>query len=112
MALLIIAIILGGLKLAEVGPFGPMSWWWPGAFLAGAATWWAIADATGMTQRRAMNQMDEKKLKRRERDMEALGLNTRREKRLQSIREGRRRAMSSEERESVSPDVHETGRKK
>ena len=39
-----------------------------------AAVWWAFSDATGLTQRRAIKKMDERKAKRRERDMRNLGL--------------------------------------
>lgn len=111
MAALILALILGGLKLAEIGPFAGMSWWWVIACFGLAAVWWAVADATGMTQRRAIQKMEDRKADRRERDMEALGLNTRRAKRLQSIKDGKRRSLSAEEREALSPDTHETRRK-
>lgn len=111
MAALILGLILGGLKLADIGPFAGMSWWWVIACFGAAAVWWAIADSTGMTQRRAIEKMEERKSKRRERDMEALGLNTRRERRLQSIKEAKRRALSADERQALSPDTHETRRK-
>ena len=111
MAALILALILGGLKLAEIGPFAGMSWWWVIACFGAAAVWWAVADATGMTQRRAIQKMEDRKAERRERDMEALGLNTRRAKRLQSIKDAKRRALSADEREAISPDRHETRRK-
>lgn len=108
---LVIGILLGALKLLEIGIFANMSWWWVGGCFFAAALWWHIADSTGMTQRRAVQKMDERKAKRRERDMEALGLNTRRAKRLQAIKDGRRRAMSPEQRDDIAPDRHETGRK-
>jgi len=38
-----------------------------------AALWWAWADASGRTQRKAMRAMDERKAARREQQMEALG---------------------------------------
>ncbi|MGQ3052062.1 MAG: TIGR04438 family Trp-rich protein [Roseateles sp.] len=38
-----------------------------------AAAWWAWADASGLTQRKAMQSMDERKAARREQQMEALG---------------------------------------
>lgn len=40
---------------------------------AGAALWWMWADASGRTQRKAMQAMDERKAARREQQMEALG---------------------------------------
>ena len=44
--------------------------------------------------------------------MEALGLNTRRSKRLEAIRSAHRRAQTPEQRESVSPDTNEDGRRR
>jgi hypothetical protein len=44
--------------------------------------------------------------------MEALGLNTRRARRLDAIKTAHRRAQTPEERESLSPDVNEEGRKR
>lgn len=39
----------------------------------GAALWWSWADASGRTQRKAMQAMDERKAARREQHMVALG---------------------------------------
>ncbi len=39
-----------------------------------AALWWAFADSTGLTQKRAIRRMEERALKRRERDLRNLGL--------------------------------------
>jgi len=66
-------VVLLILKLAEVGPVGGWSWWVVLAPFACAAAWWAWADATGYTKRRAMDRMDAKKAERRRRNMEALG---------------------------------------
>lgn len=38
-----------------------------------AFAWWALADATGLTQRKAMESLDARKAARREQQMEALG---------------------------------------
>jgi small Trp-rich protein len=35
--------------------------------------WWAWSDATGLTQRKAMDSLDAKKAARRQQQMEALG---------------------------------------
>ena len=100
------------LKIAGIGPFADMSWWWVALPFAAITVWWAFADASGWTQRRAMDRMEDRKVKRRERDMEALGLNTRRSKRLEAIRSAHRRAQTPEQRESVSPDANEDGRRR
>jgi small Trp-rich protein len=39
----------------------------------GAVLWWAWADGSGRTQRKAMQAMDDRKAARREQQMEALG---------------------------------------
>ncbi len=38
-----------------------------------AAAWWWFADVTGLTQKRAMDQLDAKKEARRQKQLEALG---------------------------------------
>ena len=80
MAFLGLGLLLLGLKLAEYGPVATWSWW--GVLLPfGLATaWWAFADSIGLTQRRAMDKMDAKKVDRRQRNMEALGLGPRRDR--------------------------------
>jgi len=73
-----VGLLLLGLKVAEYGPVGAWSWWWVLAPFALAAAWWAWADASGYTKRRAMDRMDAKKAARRLRNMEALGTEPRR----------------------------------
>jgi small Trp-rich protein len=87
MAFLIVGVLLLVLKMAEVGPFANLGWAWVLAPFGLAAAWWAFADSTGLTQRRAIRKMDERKAARRERDMKALGLDVRREKRIRVLRE-------------------------
>ena len=65
-------LVIGGLLLAVamvIAPFGL------------AVAWWAYADSTGLTQRRAIAKMEKRKADRRQRDMEALGLGIQRDKR-------------------------------
>jgi small Trp-rich protein len=78
MPLVIIGVLLLAAKWADVGPTAAWSWWWVLSPFAGAVAWWAFSDATGITQRRAMRKMDERKAERRERSMAQLGLDTRR----------------------------------
>ena len=66
-------VALLALKLIDVTPVAAWSWWIILSPFALAAAWWAYADATGFTQRKAMKQMDEKKAARRDKQMEALG---------------------------------------
>lgn len=82
MLFLLIGVILLVMNWTGVGP--PANWdfnllgdlWkfaWP--FIA-ALAWWAWSDSTGRTQRKAMDRMEQKKVDRREKAMEALGLGT------------------------------------
>jgi small Trp-rich protein len=78
MVFVVVGLLLLGLKVAEVAPVGAWSWWIVLSPFACAAVWWAWADATGYTKRRAMDRMDAKKEDRRRRNMEALGTGPRR----------------------------------
>jgi small Trp-rich protein len=78
MPLVIVGVLLLLAWWAELGPFGKLPWWVPLLPFLGAAIWWHFADATGWTQRRAMRKMDERKVKRREGQIESLGLGTKR----------------------------------
>lgn len=112
MVFVVIGVLLVVLKLAGLGPFEELSWLWVLAPFGAAVAWWAVADSTGFTQRRAMERMEERKVKRRERDMEALGLNTRRARRAEAVLTAHRRTQTPDERQSRSPDVNEDGRRR
>lgn len=73
MGFVVIGVLLVALKWAEVGFFGGLSWWLVLLPFPLAVVWWSWSDATGMTQRRQMQKMDEKKAARREKAMAALG---------------------------------------
>ena len=113
MAFMFLGILLLVLKVTEYGPVAEWGWVWVLLPFGLAAAWWAFADSTGLTQRRAIRKIDERKDKRRATQMEALGLNTtRRETRVRAARETARRGQSRDEREEVSPDTNETGRQR
>jgi small Trp-rich protein len=78
MYLIVIGVLLLVLKLADFGPVGQWSWWVVLAPFGAAAIWWAWADASGWSKRRAMDKMQERKDERRRRNMEALGTQPRR----------------------------------
>ncbi|MDH4051371.1 MAG: TIGR04438 family Trp-rich protein [Rubrivivax sp.] len=78
MAFLILGLALLGMKAAEFGPVAAWPWWAVLLPFGLAVLWWAFADSTGLTQRRAIEKMDRRKAERRERDMEKLGLGTKR----------------------------------
>ena len=75
---LLLGITLILLKYLEVGPVANWSWWWVLSHFAAAVAWWAWADATGYTKRKAMEKMDQRKQDRINKHKEALGMKTRR----------------------------------
>lgn len=80
MLFLILGVLLLVLKMAELGPVAGWSWWVVLAPFALAASWWAFADSIGLTQRRAMDKMERAKADRRSRNLEALGMGPRRDR--------------------------------
>lgn len=93
MAFLLLGLALLGLKIAEIGPVATLSWWLVLAPFALAVAWWGFADSSGLTQRRAIEKMERRKVERRQRDMEALGMTTHRDKQA-------RRAQASDRRDA------------
>jgi small Trp-rich protein len=76
MGFVLIGVLLLVLKLGGWVQFHPDDFWAWAIVLAPfglAAAWWAWADASGHTQRKAMQAMDAKKAARRDKQMEALG---------------------------------------
>ncbi|MGE8442353.1 MAG: TIGR04438 family Trp-rich protein [Comamonas testosteroni] len=78
MYLLGLAIVLSLLKLAQIGPVAGWSWWPILAVYGAAAAWWAWADASGYTKRKAMEKMDQRKKERIERQKQAMAPGQRR----------------------------------
>ncbi|BCN40262.1 hypothetical protein ALDI51_35810 [Alicycliphilus denitrificans] len=75
---LLLGVLLMLLKYLEIGPVANWSWWWVLSPFAVAAAWWAWADATGYTKRKAMEKMEQRKKNRIDRHKEALGMRPRR----------------------------------
>ncbi len=75
---LLLGVVLILLKYLEVGPVAGWSWWWVLSPFAAAVTWWAWADATGYTKRKAMEKMDQRKQDRIDKQKNALGMKARR----------------------------------
>ena len=80
MPMVIIGVLLLVVKLAEFGPFANMSWWIVAAPFAAAVLWWNFADNSGLTKKREIDKMEQRKVDRRANAMEALGMSTRRVK--------------------------------
>ncbi len=74
MWLVVVGVVLAGLKLLDVAYVSAWPWWLVLAPFALAALWWKLADATGITQRRAMEREDQRAAKRREAQFESLGM--------------------------------------
>jgi small Trp-rich protein len=80
MWLVVIAVILIALKAGDVGFAATWPWWAVLSPLAGALVWWAYADASGYTKRREMDKLEAKKVERRRKSLEALGIDRDRQK--------------------------------
>ncbi|MBN9371525.1 MAG: hypothetical protein ABS53_10930 [Hydrogenophaga sp. SCN 70-13] len=76
MYLLGLGIALLLMKYLEFGPVAEWSWWIVLAPFALAAAWWAWADFSGYTKRKAVEKMDQKKRDRLDKQREALGIKT------------------------------------
>lgn len=78
MYLLGLSLLILALKYFEIGPVATWSWWWVLAPFAATALWWAWADSTGYTKRKAMEKMDQRKKERIERQKQAMAPGQRR----------------------------------
>ena len=87
MPLVLIGALLLLCKLFEVGPVGDWSWWIILAPFGAAVLWWEFSDSTGLTQRKAIDKMEQRKAERREKAMVNLGLDHRRERQVSQARE-------------------------
>ena len=80
MPLVIVGLLLLVAKWAEFGPFANWSWWVVLAPFPLAAVWWHFADSTGLTQKRAIEKMEQRKRDRRDKALSALGMDPRRDR--------------------------------
>lgn len=72
MYLLVLGLVLMALKFLAWGPVAQWSWWLVLTPLALTVVWWALADATGYTKRKAMQEEDKRLEQRRARTKKAL----------------------------------------
>ena len=72
MWMLLIALLLTLLKYLEIGPLAEVSWWWLLVPYGITAAWWSYADASGLTKRREVDKEEERRLKRIDRQKQAL----------------------------------------
>lgn len=91
---IVLGVLLVAMKLADFGPVAVWDWWWVLSPFAAAAAWWAYADSTGLTKKREMDKLEDKKLERRRRAMEALGIDREQQKKGEAAQRARRAAVN------------------
>ena len=80
MLFVLIGIVVIGLNLANVGPFGAWNWDFFGDLwkfcvpFAFALAWWVWSDKSGLNKRREMERMEKKKSARRKENLVSLGI--------------------------------------
>lgn len=77
MYLLVLGLVLMVMKYFGVAPVATISWWWVLSPFALAAAWWAWADASGYTRRKAMEREDQRRKSRIDRQKEAMAASQR-----------------------------------
>lgn len=68
-----LGLVLLAMKFLEIGPVAAWNWWVVLAPFGLAVVWWAWADASGYTKRKAMEREDARRKDRIERNREAMG---------------------------------------
>jgi len=96
MPLVVIGVLLLLGWWLDIGPLGRTPWWGLCLPFLGAVLWWEFADSTGWTQRRAIDRMEKRKVDRREKAMDALGLSRRRERQVTRAQVDRARSVSAD----------------
>lgn len=91
---IVIGVLLVALKLADLGPVAVWAWWVVLIPFGCAALWWAFADSSGLTKKREMDKLEEKKVERRRKAMEALGIDRTRQDRESAAMRARRAAVA------------------
>lgn len=89
---IVLGVLLIALKLADVGFAAEWTWWAVLSPFALAAVWWAYADSSGLTKKREMDKIEDKKAARRRKNMEALGMDANRQKADEAAMRARRNA--------------------
>lgn len=74
MGFVLIGTLLALLKYFAVAPVAQLSWWWVWSPFLLAALWWSFADSAGLTAKRQMDRLDDRREKRRRQTIEAMGM--------------------------------------
>ena len=80
MVFVVLGVLLIALKLADIGFVAAWSWWAVLSPFGAAAVWWVYADSSGLTKKREMDKLENKKLERRRKNMAAMGIDRERQK--------------------------------
>lgn len=74
MYLLMLGVALTLMKYLEIDPVAAWSWWQVLLPYGLASAWWAWADSTGYTKKKAMEREDAKRKERIDKNKDALGI--------------------------------------
>lgn len=88
---LVLGLMLVLAKVTDFGPFGSWSWWFILAPFVAAVIWWQFSDAMGITKRREIERLEDRKRQRREKALESLGIDHRRDRQVRQAREAAER---------------------
>ncbi|WP_048440024.1 TIGR04438 family Trp-rich protein [Caenimonas sp. SL110] len=72
-----LGILLLAMKYLEIGPVAGLDWMWVLSPFALAVAWWAWADWSGYTKKKAVQREDEKKQNRIDKNKASLGIKPR-----------------------------------
>ena len=73
MYFLLLGIVALVMKCLELAPVAAMPWWVVLSPFGLAVAWWAWADSSGYTKRRAMDKMEKRKQDRIDKQRDAMG---------------------------------------
>lgn len=79
MFFLIVGILGILLKYLEISPVASLNWWIILSPFGLAVAWWAWADASGYTKRKAMESMEARTKKRLQKQRDTLGMRSKRQ---------------------------------
>jgi small Trp-rich protein len=74
MYLLGLGIVLLAMKYLEMGPVAVWDWWWVLSPFALAVVWWAWADWSGYTKKKAIERENDRKQARIDKNRQGLGI--------------------------------------
>ena len=80
MVFVVIGVLFIILKWAAIGMFAELSWLWVLSPFALAIAWWTWSDASGLSAKKAMQRVEDRKTRRREEQMVKLGIDPKKAK--------------------------------